>query len=334
MYNIDNIIIKIKKTVASHRLDKPGAYTRWLWQNEAGTRELGLNEYGCADAANILYTIGEFPSDPEERASWVEILQNMQDEKTGLFTEATHHYIHTTAHCSAALELFDAKPKYPYHDLEIYKKKNALYNLLDNLGWNDNPWRDSHQGAGVYAAFANAGQVTPEWKKWYFDWFWENADETTGFWKKGCGFNRPMFFYMAGGFHYFFNHEHAHMPMRYPDKIIDSTLEMYYDNSISYDNIQFGTKAGFIEIDWIYCLTRSMRQTTHRFEECKKALLEFTDTFIKFLNEVDETTHDGFNDLHSLFGTVCALAELQQALPGHLISEKPLKLVLDRRPFI
>ena len=35
-----------------------------------------------------------------------------------------------------------------------------------------------------------------------------------------------------------------------------------------------------------------------------------------------------------LFGGVCALAELQQTLRGELISDKPLRLVLDRRPFI
>ena len=80
----------------SHRLEE-GVFTRWLWQDEQGTRELGINEYGCADAANLLYTIGEFPSEPEVRAKWIAALQSMQDPQTGLFTEATHHPIHTTA---------------------------------------------------------------------------------------------------------------------------------------------------------------------------------------------------------------------------------------------
>ncbi|MDF3130566.1 hypothetical protein P0Y35_15265 [Kiritimatiellaeota bacterium B1221] len=43
---------------------------------------------------------------------------------------------------------------------------------------------------------------------------------------------------------------------------------------------------------------------------------------------------DGLNDLHMLFGSLCALAELQASLPGVLTSSRPLKLVLDRRPFI
>ena len=48
----------------------------------------------------------------------------------------------------------------------------------------------------------------------------------------------------------------------------------------------------------------------------------------------DFETDDPINDLHMLFGTVCALAELQNALPGEIVSTRPMRLVLDRRPFI
>ena len=338
--DINNLILKIKETVDSHYLGKPGEYARWIWHDSPDgnnvitwdvERDLGLNEYGCADAANILYTIGYFPSDPEERKCWVETLQNMQDPKTGLFTEQTHHPIHTTAHCAAALELFDAKPKYPYTDLEQYKTKEGLYGLLEGLDW-ANPWSQSHQGAGIYAAFANADQLTPEWRKWYFDWLWENASPETGFWKKGYEDKSMPHAQMAGGFHYYFNHEHAHMPVRYPEKMIDYCLYMYRETEMH--SGKFGRLVGFIEVDWIYSITRSMRKTPHRFEECKQTLIEFADDYIAYLNTIDHKTHDGFNDLHMLFGMTCALAELQQALPGRYTTAKPLKLVLDRRPFI
>ena len=52
------------------------------------------------------------------------------------------------------------------------------------------------------------------------------------------------------------------------------------------------------------------------------------------MDSLDPPTHDGLNDLHGLFGAVCALAELQLALPGEVESTVPLKSVLDRRPFI
>lgn len=56
---------KSKKTLDTHRVDE-GKYVRWLW-DDVSQRDLGVNEYGCADAANILYTLNEFISEPEKR---------------------------------------------------------------------------------------------------------------------------------------------------------------------------------------------------------------------------------------------------------------------------
>ena len=335
MMNIDGIIKKIHDTVNSHRLENEGEYSRWLWQDDNGTRDLGINEYGCADAANILYTIGEFPSEPKKRIRWINALQGLQNKETGMFTEKTHHTIHTTAHCTAALELFDAKPLYPMTALKDYTTKGGLYEFLENLTWLTEPWGGSHQGAGIFAALVLAGHVDSEWCDAYFEWMWENSDPETGFigkkWIKDCPL--PLFCNLASSFHYLFNHEYAHMPLRYPDKVIDTCLDLYKVERRSGGYLD-ETLIGFSMIDWIYCINRASRQTPHRFGECKKALAEMATQHIAFLSEFDEKTHEEFNDLHFLFGCVCALAEFQQALPGMIKSEKPLKLVLDRRPFI
>lgn len=341
--DIRPIINGMRDVIANHKLENEGEYARWIWQNEAGTRDLGVNEYGCADAMNVLYTIGDFACSPEVREARIKVLQSLQNKETGLFYESTHHKIHTTAHCAAALDLFDAKPLYPLYELHRYLEKDALYRLLNELDWFYNPWPESHKGAGVYAALVNAGEATPEFCENYFAWFRENADPVTGFWKKGYVENAPfdskhpmdrqgpMFTYMAGGFHYLFNHEHAKMPLMYPDKMIDSCIKMYDEGALPE---YFGKRAGFIEIDWVYCLTRAMRQTPHRFEEGKVKLADFAEKYVANINAMDFKTDDSFNDLHMLFGMVCALAELQSALPGTIITEKPLRLVLDRRPFI
>ena len=60
IHHIDDLVGKIYGVVESHRLSD-GGYCRWLWDKN-GSRQLGINEYGCADAANILYTIGRFPA--------------------------------------------------------------------------------------------------------------------------------------------------------------------------------------------------------------------------------------------------------------------------------
>lgn len=331
--NIDLIKEKIYATVMSHRLSGEGEYTRWLWQDKNGNRKLGINEYGCADAANILYTIGEFPADEKTRESFVRTLRGLQNPETGLFTEETHHFIHTTAHCTAALELFEAKPAYPFKALEKYATAEGVKGLLEELDWKGSPWNMSHRGAGIYAALVLGGRVDLEWQDAYFNWLWENSDPETGFWRAGCvkSGKAPVSHSLAGTFHYLFNHEYAKRPLRYPEKVIDSCIELYENNELQQT---FGRQITFLEIDWVYCITRSMRQTPHRFEDCKRVLREFAQGYIGYLEALDEKTNEGFNDLHSLFGCTSCLAELQQALPGEIKSTKPFKLVLDRRPFI
>ena len=98
----------VEELVVAHALGPPGGYARWTRPNASGPRDLGLNPYGCADAVNLLYTLGSLPRCSEERSAWIDTLQSLQDPHDGLFREATHHPIHTTAHCVAALELLDA----------------------------------------------------------------------------------------------------------------------------------------------------------------------------------------------------------------------------------
>lgn len=328
--NIDGLITKIQAIVDSHKLSQ-GAYSRCLWQDPEGTRKMGVNEYGCADAANILYTIGNFERDPQKRAEWVRTLQEMQDPQTGLFYEGTHHTIHTTAHCLAALELFDALPLYPLTALEKYLEPQALHEFLRNLNWDNSPWNNSHQGAGLFAAMVNTRTADLAWQKDYFAWLREHADPVTGLGLSGRRGEAPLAHQLFGWFHYFFNHEFAHQPIPYPDKIIDSCIDMYKNDALS---PVFGREIGFMEIDWIFAMNRASRQTPHRFDEVRELLRDHAEKFIPWLDSLDPHTHDGMNDLHMLFGAVCAVAELQLALPGEIESTVPLKNVLDRRPFV
>ena len=331
--NITDVIGNIHKVVENHKL-APGSYKRF-------PTDTMPNPYGCADAANILYSIGAFPKDEHERSESVRILKEMQDAETGMFHEVaqypelnpcyTHHDIHTTAHCMAAIELFDAEPLYHAKALERYLDKTEFEAFMESIAWRENPWSESHKPAGLYVALNLGGSDTLEFNKMYFEWMWENADPDTGLWRKGCqDGTKPLWDHMAGTFHYLFNHEHAHMPLRYPDKLIDSCISMYRDTPVRI----LDKMAGFIQVDWVYCLTRSMQQTPHRFPEAMECLEDFAVRYIEWYKSADFENDRSINDLHALFGSVCALAELQRALRGKLYSEIPLKLVLDRRPFI
>ena len=105
-----------------------------------------------------------------------------------------------------------------------------------------------------------------------------------------------------------------------------------YDRAILPPN--FGECCHFIEMDWVYCLNRASRQTPHRFYDIRTALYNFAEKYIAYLESVDWERDESANDLHLLFGALCCIAELQLALPGTIQSTVPLRLVLDRRPFI
>lgn len=328
--NIDHLIEKTRATVTSHRLED-GVYCRWLWQNEAGTRKLGMNEYGCADAANILYTIGDFERDPAKRAAWVKALRSMQDPKTGLYEEGSHHPIHTTAHCISALELFDSAPLYPLTALMPYLGKENLYDFLESLDWTHSPWAQSHKGAGLFAALTVTRTCSLAWQRDYFAWLREHCDPQKGLSYRGRLTGDLLSHHLYGWFHYLFNHEYARQPIPYAEQLIDTCIDMYQRKTM---DARFGCEVGFMEIDWVFCMNRASRQTPHRFEEVKSLLEDFAQSFIAYLEGLDEKTDDEFNDLHMLFGAICALSELQLALPGKIESSVPLKNVLDRRPFI
>lgn len=330
-YNITPIIEGFERVVENHKL-APGCYNRFLFEEIK-------NPYGCADAANILYTIGKFPQEDFERAEFVRHLRDMQDSKTGMFNDVeqtfkkvyVHDPIHTTAHCMAALELFDKAPLLPAMELEKYLDEKEFNSFMEDIDWVNNPWGQSHKPAGLFVALNLSGYDCREFNKRYFKWMWDNADSETGLWRKGCQNGKVSpWEHMAGTFHYLFNHEYAHMPLRYPDKVIDSCLYMYRN----IPNVSFDVRIGFMVVDWVFCLTRAMRQTAHRFDEAMSCLDEFADTLIEFYNNLDFDNNERINDLHSSFGSICSIAELQQTLRGKLYSDKPLKLVLDRRPFI
>lgn len=334
MRNINSLLEKIEGRVAAHRV-APGEYVRFLWQHPAGGRSMGVNAYGCADAANLLYTLGKFPKDEAERAASVRALQAFQSPKTGLFTEGSHHVVHTTAHCIAALELFEARPLYPLHDLMKYRDIEIFFREMEEAEWLKRG-RMAHFGAGLFASMVITETVDDAWIDRYFAWYDKCCSPDTGMWMKPPVEDFPRRLQIGDAFHFLFNYEHRHHPIPYPERLIDSCLSTYREGMYTEGNLRplFGRQFHFIEVDWVYCLNRATRQTPHRFAEVKETLASFADGYLDYLEGVDFETDDGANDLHLLFGATSCLAELQAALPGYLYSTKPLRLTLDRRPFI
>ncbi|MBR3715842.1 MAG: hypothetical protein IKM18_08045 [Clostridia bacterium] len=330
--NVDKIIAMAEESVKKHEI-APGKYRRWLWQSEKGNRNLDSSEYGCADAANILYIIGKFPRDPEVRKACIDELQSFQKED-GTFQEPTHNFLHTTAHCIAALELFDAGVKYPltYH-MEHFGTPEKVREYLASLKWDTDPWGQSHRGAGFYAAMILTCDMPIEWQDAYFGWLSENNDPITGMGRANHGDMEIRQHHLNGWFHYMFNYEFTHRPFPNSNQLIDHCIDIY-DKKEFLHKYPWGLGCGFAEIDWVYAINRASLHTGYRRQEVLDYLRDFAEKYFDYWETIDVETDEQFNDLHELFGAMCCVAELQLALPGEVKSRFPLKNVLDRRPFI
>ncbi|MHC4741595.1 MAG: hypothetical protein ACYS8Z_06780 [Planctomycetota bacterium] len=341
IFDIRDILTEASRVVSAHAGEGPGEYHRVLKAQEDKSIKTGITAYGCTDAACILYTLGELPEDPAQREGFVKAIRRFQNPHTGLFEDGSHHEIHTTAFALAALDFFDARAEYAIKALHPLRERAELEAFLDNLRWEEEPWLDSHKGAGIYSALVLNGEVSREWEDWYFDWLWEQEDPETGFWRKGNPLPLdnpeapvPLFHYLGGSFHYLFNIVYAKRKQRYPERAIDTCLEIWKKNHQPLYGEPFCGGVSYAEIDWVFYLNRSLRQCGYRFEESRKAMEQAAEKYIDYLKRLDYRSDASFNDLHKLFGMVCALSEFQLVLPDQLITKRPLRQVLDRRPYI
>lgn len=330
MHDLRPFIEEIKNIVGRHYLGNPGKYTQWLTQNETNSRNLGASPYGCANAVNILYTINELPENYTERQEFVNALQKFQNNDNGLFENSGNFETHTTAFVSGALNLLDARPLYKATGFESYTTKEGLTEFMEGIDWAKNPWLGAHLGAGIYASLLLTGTVKDDWEDHYFEWLDKNADPVTGLWKKGALEGTEPFHYLASTFHYVFNYEYARRALPYPKELLDTCINAYYNGTC----MDFSKSVGWADIDYTYLLARVQRRAGVRFDETQKILKEIADGLIMQLLDMDCQKSETLNDLNTLFAIVCALAVLQEALPGYIRTSRPLKLVLDKRPFL
>lgn len=330
MYDLRPFIEQVKQIVDRHHIGNIGEYSRWITQDDKNSRDLGITPYGCANAVNILYSIRELPTSLSERESFIHVLQSFQDADSGLFTSAGNYETHTTAFLSGALNLLNAKPLYHANGFTQYKSKEKLFAFMEAIDWANNPWLGAHLGAGIYASMLLTDTADDEWEDDYFSWLDNHNDSETGLWKKGALEGAPLFHYLASTFHYVFNYEYAKRALPHPQALLDTCIKAYRNGAC----IDFSKEVGWADIDFTYLLARVQRRAGTRFEETQDILKNIADGLITQLQSMDWQTSETLNDLNTLFAILCALAVLQDALPGYIRTSKPLRLVLDKRPFL
>lgn len=294
----------------------------------------GLTEpalYGVSDMACVLYSIGELRPSATEREEWAKAFQLFQQPDTGWFLEKipTLSPQHNTAFALAAMQLLDLSPKYPV-------KADARYanirSYLGSLNWRTGVYSESHKGAGVGSIYELVPTLrSTGWFAEYFDTCDKLFDPNNGLMGQGKPPGGDID-QIGGTFHYSFLYQFFNRRMPYPEARINTVLGLQRpDGYWSPDNTLWMT------LDAIYLMTRTLRYSNHRSEEVRASVRHIMKVLHQdvYSPEGRKKVFSKAAGVHSLTAAINIAAEAQQFLGSQgIISDWPLKLVLDRRPFI
>ena len=287
--------------------------------------------YGVADMACILYTLGALRPTEPERGEWAAAFQAFQNPDSGWFLEKSHTHVplHNTAFALAAMQLLDLTPRHPLKMGEEYSDPRAF---LDTLNWRTAVYADSHKGAGIAAIFALVPALgTPKWFDEYFAACENLFDPHNGL----MGKDKPRdgdAEQIGGTFHYSFLYQHFNRHMPYPRQRIDTVIRLQRTDGYWMEKNHL-----WMTLDAVYLMTRTLRYCPHRFDDVRAVVRRVMDILLRdvFSAEGRKTTFTGKLAVHSLTAVISIAAEAQQFLGAQeIITERPLRLVLDRRPFI
>jgi hypothetical protein len=291
--------------------------------------------YGAADMACVLYAIGALHPTEKQRAEWGEAFEKFQNAETGWFLQQSFGLSpeHNTAFALGAMQLLDLTPRYVVKMDAEYSDPRAF---LATLNWKTNVYRDAHRGAGIGAIYTLRGMMEPgtrstAWFAEYFaacDGYFDAKNGLMGVGKPAMGDTDQI----GGTFHYAFVYEYFNRRMPYPEKRIDTVLGLQREDGFWLEGNYL-----WLTLDAIYLMTRTLRYCEHRREEVCASVRRAVKAVEAAAYSSEGRTRSFAKGQAVHAATVaCAIgAEAQSFLgAGEVVTDWPLKLVLDRRPFI
>ncbi len=282
--------------------------------------------------ACILCTINALHPSALACAEWADAFELFQSPVTGWFREkdpATLSPQHNTAFALAAMQLLDLTPKFPVKMDATYSHIGAY---LNSLNWRTGVYSDSHKGAGVGSIYVLVPELhSTSWFAEYFATCDSLFDPNNGM----MGRDKPPagdIDQVGGTFHYSFLYQFFNRQMPYPEKRIDSVLGLQRP-----DGYWSPSNHLWMTLDAIYLMMRTTRYCPHRIEDVRSSVRRILKVLEQdvFSLEGRKATFSKNEGVHSLTAAISIAAEAQQFLgSSEVITDWPLKLVLDRRPFI
>jgi hypothetical protein len=291
-----------------------------------------IDLYGVADLACVLYTIGHLAPDEHERMEWADAFATFQTDD-GSFIEAapTHDRLHSTAFTLAAMELLGLQPRRPLTIIEQYADAATIEPFLSELDWRSDVYMGSHRGAGLGSIMSLDARPKPGWFDTFFGALDQRFDPANGL----LGEGKPAIGdldQIGGTFHYHFLYEWHHRRMPFPRARIDAVLGLQQANGFWTADSRL-----WVTLDAMYLLTRTVEGCGYRradVDDAVWAAAQAVDTQILAREHRDEC-FGWYLGAHSLTAATAIVAEAQRYAGAERVrTDRPLRLVLDRRPFI
>lgn len=296
------------------------------WARKSGE---GVDLYGVADMASILYTLGRLDPSSADRDQWAAAFAQFQRPGDGLLVERvrSHDPLHNTAYALASMELLGLRPPAP---VRLPSEADPAA-FLETIDWRRDVYLGSHRGAGAGSIHYLLHGPDRRWFDAYFAKCDTLFDPRFGMMGRG----KPAggdFDALGGTFHYGFLYETFRRAMPFPEARIDSVIGLRQP-----DGYWHPVNHLWLTLDAIYLLTRSLRTTTHRFGDVRRVVAETMRTLARdiYSPEGRVRSFNGALPTHSVMAAISIAAEAQRFLGSEtVLTERPLRLVLDRRPFI
>lgn len=280
--------------------------------------------YGVADLACIRWTIDELEPTVAERAEWAAAFETFrQPDGTYVEHRPTHHPWPSTAFAIAAMELLDLPAA-----ASGFVARHDPAEVLDRLDWRDDVYLGSHVGAaiGALAVLCDA-DLPADWWARYWAALEARLDPATGVFGDGKppGGDSDQ---IGGTFHYAFLYEHLGRRLPHAAARTDTVLGLR-----THDGLWHPENHRWLTLDAVYLLARAAPDDPRVRATLREVLAIVT------AESLSERGRAWFSEwylgAHDLTATVSLLAEAQRLLgPDEVVTERQLRPVLDRRPFI
>lgn len=299
--------------------------------------------YGTADVACILYSLDRFKDADSRAESWLAVLSEFQNDASGFFVDRSGMLTtaHNTGFAVGAMNLFHPNlrngelPLWPMRFGPLVTRRADADRYVAALDWRNNCYEAGEVLIGHASSFFNVKDVVPsEW----FDWLVNEIQDTKLDPSNGMvGIGKPTegdLDQVGGTFHFDFFWAALGLRLPFARARAKALLGLQQSNGLWDQNNPW-----WLSFDAIYMLGRTLPDLTK--EEAAPVLAAIARSVSTLVDRAADPAlriidfGQPWIGAHMLTGALSLLAYAQQVLGADRVkTSRPLKLVLDRRPYI